>query len=411
MVFVSGCTTYSTIETSSYKYLYDYESSYLHPDYLIYHSAEDSSTLYFKLNTKELLYTRKDPASPFVARVNIHWELQQNTGNSYQAIDSSSFVVTDLADAPVEKWLGGTKVIPLPAVDNQFLLITMTDINKQVTSTTRINISKTDKTSRQNFLLMNTTGNEPVFGNSIPPETYVNIYSARNSTNDIYIFQNDEETRLPPPPFSNNEPEFPDLNYASAVSPEFKSESVLTFETKEGMYFITTDVSRSKGVALIVCDPHYPEIKDVAQLTWPLRYISSKSEFEEIQKNNYPKLLVDNFWMDCGGSKDRARDLIRIYYNRVREANYYFTSYTEGWRTDRGMIHLVFGNPTKINKSGDGETWIYGEEGNVSSLQFYFRKVDSPVSGNVYVLLRDPLFKSHWERAVTAWRNGKVYNE
>ena len=411
MMSEQSCTTYVPMDSGSYRYLYDFESSYLHPDFIVFHTAEDSSTLYFKINTAELLYIRKDPSSPFTAKVHVAWMLQNFSGSSLIVTDSSSFDLVDQADAPSQKWLVGNEVIAMPPTDNQSLEVTVTDVNKQVVSVTRISVSKASKASRQNFLFVNASTNEPLFNQVAAPGMYVSIFSPRNNMNDVRIFHSTEELRLPPPPFSSNAPEFPDLQSCSAIAPEHKGTGVMTFEAGSGLYFVTSDISRTMGSTVMVCDPHYPEIKDVAQLTWPIRYISSKTEFEEIQKNNYPKKLIDNFWMDCGGSRERARDLIRIYYNRVREANYYFTSFTEGWRTDRGMIHLVFGNPTKINRFGDSETWIYGEEGNVASLQFLFRKMDSPITGNLYVLNRDPTFKAHWERAVTAWRNGKVYNE
>ena len=59
------------------------------------------------------------------------------------------------------------------------------------------------------------------------------------------------------------------------------------------------------------------------------------------------------------GNIDKARELIRIYYTRILYSNYYFTSYKEGWRTERGMIYTIYGPPDKVYKTSDGESWGY----------------------------------------------------
>ena len=72
-----------------------------------------------------------------------------------------------------------------------------------------------------------------------------------------------------------------------------------------------------------------------------------------------PKAALDDFWIKCGGNVDKARELIRIYYTRVLYSNYYFTSYKEGWRSERGMIYIIYGPPDKVYKTSEGESWGY----------------------------------------------------
>ena len=120
------------------------------------------------------------------------------------------------------------------------------------------------------------------------------------------------------------------------------------------------------------------------------------------------RAAVERFWLDAAGSKDRARSAIRTYFERVENANRYFTSYVEGWRTDRGLVHIIFGSPNTIYRAPDTETWIYGEENNMMSLTFRFSKRDIPFTNNDLVLDRDPTFKGAWYRNVESWRNGRV---
>ena len=87
--------------------------------------------------------------------------------------------------------------------------------------------------------------------------------------------------------------------------------------------------------------------------------LSVVDEYRQILSSQKIKLEIDNFWLKTSGSTERARELIKIYYNRVKYANEYFTSDREGWKTDRGMIYVLFGPPAKLYKSDNEEKWVY----------------------------------------------------
>jgi hypothetical protein len=105
-----------------------------------------------------------------------------------------------------------------------------------------------------------------------------------------------------------------------------------------------------------------------------------------------------------------ARELIRIYYNRLSYANLYFTSYKEGWKTDRGMIYMIFGSPNYINKTASTETWEYHNKQKVSIISIKFLKVPSPYTENLYVMQRNDSYTPFWRNSVESWHNGKVYS-
>lgn len=405
-----SCGTYQTTSAGSFKYLYDYESEVLHPEYLLYHTTDDSSALYVKMNTSELLYQRTDANSPFNCTASVNWVLQQHAGSTMLLVDSGRFLIGDGGTQPMSRWLVVKQMIHIPAIPELNLALEMTDLNRPVKHFSMMHVDKTTKTSAQNFLLTDALTSEPIFNQFAETGSEVKIEALRANLSSVKLKHIAGNSKLPPPPFSNQEPELPELAEAKNVA-TIPFDGGLLFTPDVGFYFISADEQQTANYTLAVAHPFYPEIKDVDQLTAPLRYITSKAEFAEIENSNYAKQLIDNFWLDCGGSKEKARDLIRIYYNRVQEANRAFGNYTEGWRTDRGMIHLVFGNPNKIQRSEDSEIWIYGEEGNVSSLQFIFRRQNTALGENVFFLSRDPLLKPHWERAVTAWRSGKVYGD
>jgi GWxTD domain-containing protein len=152
----------------------------------------------------------------------------------------------------------------------------------------------------------------------------------------------------------------------------------------------------------------------------PLAYLATENELNKMRAAERPKMALDEFWIKCGGNVEKARELIRIYYTRVLYANYYFTSYKEGWRTERGMIYLLYGPPDKVYKNPEGESWGYRKAEVKSSwgtrykvqeeyLYFNFRKKNSTFSDNDYYISRSETLVSFWEQAVTAWKKGIVF--
>ena len=82
----------------------------------------------------------------------------------------------------------------------------------------------------------------------------------------------------------------------------------------------------------------------------------------------HPKQALDAFWLACTPSTENARSLLNTYYGRVEEANASFSGLVEGWRSDRGMVHIVFGVPQRIRSDTWNEYWTYGEEGTANAL-------------------------------------------
>jgi GWxTD domain-containing protein len=153
-----------------------------------------------------------------------------------------------------------------------------------------------------------------------------------------------------------------------------------------------------------VFDEGFPEIYTPEQLRAPLKYITTNKEFDLLMASDQPKAAVDNFWLSKAGNEERAKSLIQKYYRNVEESNAYFTSYLEGWKTDRGLIYTVLGKPNYVYRSENTEEWIYGEPEHRNSLWFTFVKVKNPFTDRDYMLLRSPTFKDPWNITVQSWR-------
>ena len=59
-----------------------------------------------------------------------------------------------------------------------------------------------------------------------------------------------------------------------------------------------------------------------------------------------PTFIIAEIGSNHDKSLERAKELIKNYYGRLQHANLFFTSYLEGWKTDRGMIFMIFGERT-----------------------------------------------------------------
>ncbi len=176
-----------------------------------------------------------------------------------------------------------------------------------------------------------------------------------------------------------------------------------------GIYRLRMDTTTDAGFACFRWKMPSRCVTSTSDLLMPLRYITSNQEYERISKSTNVRSAMERFWIDAAGDRERAREAIRIYYGRVENANRHFTAGSEGWRTDRGLVHIIFGTPTSIYKNDQNETWIYGEENNLMSLTFTFTKRPGAFSDNDLVLQRDPMLKGAWYRNVESWRNGRVY--
>jgi len=177
----------------------------------------------------------------------------------------------------------------------------------------------------------------------------------------------------------------------------------------QGIYHFQLDTNRTEGLTLCNFGLSYPKVQEVEQLVEPLAYLATTTELEEIRKSANLKLAVDNFWIGKAGNIDRARELIRVYYNRVFFANFYFTSFKPGWKTDRGMIFIVYGPPQSVKVLANQEKWIYYKNNFTTTVTFNFDYRPSPFTLDNFVLQRSDSYDTYWRQAVDSWRKGNIY--
>jgi len=219
-------------------------------------------------------------------------------------------------------------------------------------------------------------------------------------------------------------PASPPFSEAQArVSKNFQPDSVFrvegTFQLNEkGLYLIQQDTSSDKGISLRV-EEDYPRFAKVQNLVGPFIYICTKQEYDRLEASNGDKKIFDRTVLQITLDTERAKNLIKNYFRQVELANIWFSSYKEGWKTDRGMIFIVFGTPKEVYLSADREIWIYEQDqydvrndGSVvrrgtKKITFNFAASKSIFDPENFVLIRDKKFTESWYEMIDLWRSGR----
>jgi GWxTD domain-containing protein len=411
MVFLlyCGCKSSEGIKDFNFSHVYDFRDLALSVDFMAFHHSKDTTEIFFRVNSENLLYTRDDKTKPFTAKVAFSWQVLDNLENK-TILDSASSLLIDEHDMSFNKPIIGS--VKIKSMKEEFtLLISTTDVHRNSKVIDVLSVNSSTLKSRQNFLIYDLDREAPVFKPHFKPGTRVLIRNVADNPNRLYGRYYRREFSLPPPPFATVDRE-PFRYDADSLFTVYKNAEGF-FEVQlpdSGFFHLQVDESTKSGVTLFVYGKNFPEIKKVEDLIAPLRFVTSMDEYTDMNESVNPKKAVDNFWLSCSGSKERARELIRNYYNRVQNANKNFTSFKEGWKTDRGIVNIIYGKPNYIYKYDHSETWVYGDEGSMVNINFNFVKVNNPFSDNDYILQRNQMYKSSWYRAVDTWRSGRVYN-
>lgn len=407
-IAIQSCSN-QNIQGSNFSQVYGTKNVTITPDYVVYHQSGDASRLYFQFNSTQVLYARKDKSQPYHSSVKIHYEAYAFDSKKVVA-DSASLMIYDTVEKKSAKLINGQMDLKLKLGSKYYLKVYATDLNRNNTFEKTLIVDKVNKSSSQFYLIKNKKDSSIFYNNFTVNDVDALILSEINKGKKIYANQYFRSFPIAAPPFAHmNSKTFnyaPDERFEVEISDKGEF-NYLLLDT--GFVHFVLDTSQKDGLTVFGFDNNYPKIKNVYGMVGPLRFISSNAEFEQLNNAENTKKSMDLFWLAKSGDEDRGREVIKRYYNRVQDANDNFTSYLEGWKTDRGMISIIYGTPKSVRVQRDQEIWFYGEETNSFSLQFTFVKVDNPFTENDYKLIRATSYKSSWYRAVDVWRSGRAY--
>lgn len=177
-----------------------------------------------------------------------------------------------------------------------------------------------------------------------------------------------------------------------------------------GLYVLQEDTGSDDGISFMIYENRFPRVTRVEQLTESLLYISTRDERKKLLTASNPKLALDQYWLNISGSKDHGRKMIKAYYENIQQANTAFSTFKEGWKTDKGMVYSIFGVPDKVTRKGNYEEWFYNKGSYVSDIVFFFDKRPSSLSDQHYEMRRFPDYDRVWYSTVELWRKGILKN-
>jgi GWxTD domain-containing protein len=112
-------------------------------------------------------------------------------------------------------------------------------------------------------------------------------------------------------------------------------------------------------------------VKDLDLAIDQMQYIAESGELDDIRaaetSEEKQKRFLE-FWKKRDPNPNTPRnEEMEEYYAKVEYANKHFRHYIDGWRTDMGMVYIIFGSPNNVDRhpfdidSKPFEVWSYYE--------------------------------------------------
>jgi len=215
-------------------------------------------------------------------------------------------------------------------------------------------------------------------------------------TDTLFAMQYLEDFPPADPPMADMKPLAPqvamDTSFLFSGSPDWM---------EDYFYTVLQDSLATVGVTMLRVPPYYPEYRRLGELIESMLYLTSEPEKKAMLRSKDPKASFDSFWMNTYSTKNRARNAIRQYYNWVENANTLFTDFKPGWKTDRGMMYIIFGKPDEVYRTGSLEEWYYDD-----GAAFEFTIISTFFAPKTFTLRRDIQFEEQWFTQIAAIRRG-----
>lgn len=401
---IHGCTPPSSATVRNYSSLYKSANTEGILNARPLHLNDSTTRVFFKLKTYQTDSIFNLDAEMAHLKVLLFASVE-----STQPFDSAYFNFKSLNIELFDGLAIGYFDIPVLKKTNYQAEISISNFTPLTKVQTIISLNKLDSIGQFDFLLVDTKTNLPIFNDYVQPQQSVRFESPKKLNQEYEIKLFDRNFGLALPPFGVNAHKPFDYIPDSLIKINFTlgKSNTITF-SRTGIYHLELDKITHAGVTCFLFNGSYPSIEKIDQLIFPLRYITSKAEYQSILESDNQKTAIDKFWLARAGNEAKARKMIKEFYSRVEKSNRLFGSFNEGWKTDRGMIYLVYGPPTNTYRNNNFETWIYGFEGTQYSITFNFTKVDNPFTNNDYTLNRSSMYKTSWYQAVESWREGRI---
>ena len=404
IIFLSQCAESKKIATINFAYQYAVVNAERAVETRLFHASKAYSELYFKIPANTLVFGEPEEDKAPIARLLVRYKIFK-THDSNKFIDSSSVFLT-FSYEQMNEPITGVINIKTEIANKGVLELYFIDLNQGQVYKTAIPFQKNKPEFPHHHYLLKTLTDEIIYNNTLNVLRPVIIEYADTKISKLYVREiPDSLDNLPAPPFQESAL---NLKLPKAIDSLIIQNGDTLLPKNRGVIHIRSEGWKEEGIAILVSDAPYPEIGFTPQLVAPVRYLLTEKEYKNIIEADETKMALDAFWLNAGGNKEKARELLRVYYNRVQNANKLFAGCRQGWQSDRGMIYVIFGSPTNVYINGNDESWTYTDNSFYSPLSFDFKRIQHPFCENEYELYRSQSYRTIWYANIEAWRKGRV---
>ena len=417
LVFTSCVTTQQTVDSKDLSYLYNPTKNPINPRYNVLNQSDELSVLSIKFFANDLYFSEANPQGVPTAQLLITVRLFKNA-QEIMLTDTAFFNISVVKekgrleyvyDVPLKVETGNDYTAVVKILDRLRLHVVQAFVPFNTLS----------YYNRYNFKVQSHFDKNELFNHVLKVDEYINLLFTRGNADSLFISYYKPSDGVPDPPSMILPQKTIDYEPERVIALPYSDTLPMMFP-REGIYHCSVGRDIKEGYTFLNLGTAYPAMNSPEVMIEPLAYLASPDEVDTLRNALKPKVALDEFWIKCGGNIDKARELIRIYYTRVLYSNYYFTSYKQGWKTERGMIYIIYGPPDKVYKTIEGENWGYKESIVKSTwggrykvkddyLFFNFKKRENSFSDNDFYLSRGETLVTHWDKAIANWRKGIVF--
>jgi len=401
MLYIYCCNSIYYLSNKNINFIYKNQplSSF---SFDIVNITDSISKLTFWIDKNELSKLSDSNSDSIKSKYSITWLLYNSTETS-KPLDSSTIYKTinsidNIPDTGYFLFKPYLKGI-------YYIEIKIKDLLNQNTRIEYFSFQKQDRTEPEYYTITNKNNNQISKYNPVKKGNYKILYYDKTIDTLYVAFSPNKYNPALPPYVTQTISET--ITYDTTFILTKNDNNFFDINISEkGIYSISiyNQIKNCYTLTLKYYGDDYPNIKDYKSMATSLRYITKNEEYDKIINSQSIKLALDSFWLGIGGNYERAREIIKNYYSKIQDANKFFTSYKEGWKTDKGMIYIIYGYPHNVYKTNSKEIWIYGEQGNIGSLSFIFNKLNNSTSNNDYELERSSTYTNSWFIALESIR-------
>lgn len=151
--------------------------------------------------------------------------------------------------------------------------------------------------------------------------------------------------------------------------------------------------------------------EDVAYIISP----EEKEIFSKLASDEEKEQFIEQFWQRRDSDPSTSENEAKIeHYRRIQYANDFFRSGEAGWKTDRGMIYVMYGPPTEVTRYNGGQyERPYNEGGGVTTTwpfeKWVYRHVDG-MGDNIELEFVDDTMAGEYRLAMNSWEKDALLN-